>query len=54
MLTIKVNLNPENEASIRAQAAKAGLAINAYLAPFLNAVADKSLQLVPQLLEPKK
>ncbi|GGG34189.1 hypothetical protein GCM10011378_08260 [Hymenobacter glacieicola] len=54
MLTIKVNLSPENEAAIRSQAAKAGVPINAYVAPFLNAVADRTLQMVPLFPAPVK
>lgn len=47
MLTIKANLAEATEQAIRSQAAKAGVPINAYLAPFLNAIGNGTLTMVP-------
>lgn len=54
MLTIKANLVEANEDAIRAQAAKAGVPINAYLAPFLNAIATGQLVMVPHFPPPQQ
>lgn len=47
MITIKANLHPDMEAAIRDQAEKAGLPINAYLMPILNAVGAGRLTVGP-------
>lgn len=54
MLTIKANLVEANEDAIRSQAAKAGIPINAYLAPFLNAIATGQLVMVPHFPPPQQ
>jgi len=53
MLVIKTTLHPEKEAAIRKQAENAGLPINAYLTPILNAVGDGRLTVGPIWQESK-
>lgn len=53
MLTIKVEMNPEREAALRQKIAKHGGAINAYMLPFINAIADGTLVMVPHFPPPK-
>jgi hypothetical protein len=50
----QIHLNPTEQTAdaIRKQAAKAGVSVNAYLAPFLNAVASGTLVMVPHFPPP--
>jgi hypothetical protein len=52
MLTIKVEMHPDREAALRSKIAKHGGPINNYLLPFLNAIADGTLPMVPELAQP--
>jgi hypothetical protein len=49
---LKVFPATPTEDAIRKKAAKAGLPITQYLAPFLNAIADGSLVMVPHFPPP--
>jgi hypothetical protein len=52
MLTIKVEMHPDREAALRSKVAKHGGPINNYLLPYLNAIADGTLTMVPELTPP--
>lgn len=49
---LKVFPQPTTEDQIRKKAAKAGVPITQYLAPFLNAIADGTLVMVPHFPPP--
>jgi len=50
MLTIKVQMAPEKEEALRKRIGQHGGPLNAYLLPFLNAIADGTLVLTPQAI----
>lgn len=52
MLTIKVAMHPDREATLRFKIAKHSGPINNYLLPYLNAIADGPLTMVPALPQP--
>jgi hypothetical protein len=52
MVTIKVEMAPEKEEAFRRVVGKHGGAMNAYVLPFLNAIADGTLVLTPQFVAP--
>lgn len=54
MVTIKVEMNPEKEAALRARVAQHGGALNAYVLPFLNMLAEGTLTLEPRIMPPSQ
>ena len=54
MVTIKVEMTPEKEEAFRRVIGKHSGAMNAYVLPFLNAIADGTLVLTPQFVTPKQ
>lgn len=52
MITIKVEMTPEKEDAFRKVVGKHGGPMNAYLLPYLNAIADGLLTMVPHFPAP--
>ncbi|WP_400190670.1 hypothetical protein [Hymenobacter sp. B81] len=54
MPQIHLNPTPSTADAIRQKAARAGVSVNAFLAPFLNAIADGSLTMVVHFPPPSQ